>query len=106
MKARTVLFILGLVLVGIFSDVRAGELEDLLKDKDVEYIGVCRLDSNGMLVFDEKKTKTKPECVVGAPKGETDIKTILLYDEKGPVKLLEYSLKGKKQRTIWSRGSV
>lgn len=106
MKAHTVLFLVGLVLVGIFSDVRAGELEDLLKNKDVEYVGVCRLDANGILVFDNKRAKTTPECVVGAPKGETDIKTVLIYDEKGPVKVLEYSLKGRKQRIIWSRGSI
>lgn len=106
MKARTIIFLLGLVLVSFFVTVHATELDDLLKDKEVEYVGVCRLDSNGMLVFDDKTTKTSPECVVGAPKGETDLKTIMLFDKKGPVKVLEYSVKEKKQRTLWVRDSI
>lgn len=106
MKTRTIIFLLGLVLVSFFVTVHATELDDLLKNKEVEYVGVCRLDANGMLVFDDKTTKTSPECVVGAPKGETDLKTIMLFDKKGPVKVLEYSLRGRKQRTVWSRGSV
>lgn len=84
----------------------ADELKDLLGKKEVEYVGVCRMDANGMLVFDDKQTTVVVDCIVGADPGEKDLKAVLLFDDKGPTKLLEYSLKGRKQRTIWSRGSV
>lgn len=84
----------------------ADELKDLLGKKEVEYAGVCRLDVNGMLVFTDKEAKVIQECVVGADKGETDLKAILLFDKNGPVRLLEYSIKERKQRTLWSRGAI
>lgn len=102
MKARIVF-----VCIAIMSIIaRADELKDLLGNKVVEYAGVCRLDANGMLVFNNPATKTTPECIVGSEPGETDLKAVLIFDEKGPVKLLEYSLKGRKQRTLWVRGAT
>lgn len=102
MKNRIIIVCLALMSVLAHAD----ELKDLLGDKVVEYQGVCRLNAQGMLVFTDKETKSAPECIVGIEKGKSDLKSILIFDEKGPVRLLEYSLKGKKQRTLWSRGSV
>jgi activator of 2-hydroxyglutaryl-CoA dehydratase len=59
-----------------------------------------------MLVFDDKEAKTSPVCIVGADAGEQDLKAVLIFDDKGPVKLFEYSLKGRKQRTLWARGAT
>ena len=102
MKNRII--IVCLVLMSVLA--HADELKDLLGDKVVEYQGVCRLNAQGMLVFTDKETKSAPECIVGIEKGKSDLKSILIFDEKGPVKLLEYSMKGKKQRTLWARGAI
>ena len=102
MKARIILVCLAIMSILAHAD----ELQDLLGKKLVEYQGVCRLDANGMLVFDDKEAKTSPVCIVGAEPGERDLKAVLIFDDKGPVKLFEYSLSGKRQRTLWSRGST
>jgi hypothetical protein len=102
MKARIILVCLALMTILAHAD----ELKDLLGKKVTEYEGVCRLDSNGMLVFTNEEAKTTTVCIVGADQGETDLKAVLIFDDKGPVKLFEYSLKGRKQRTLWSRGST
>lgn len=102
MKAR-IIFVC-IALMSILA--HANELEDLLKNKETEYVGVCRLDANGMLVFNNPAAKTTPKCVVGAEPGEKDLKAVLIFDDNGPLKLLEYSLKGRKQRTLWARGST
>lgn len=103
MKARIILVCLAIMAIL----AHANELKDLLGNKVTEYVGVCRLDANGMLVFDDKEAKTAPQCIVGADAGEKDLKAVLLFDSKGqPTKLLEYSLKDRKQRTLWSRGST
>lgn len=102
MKTRIILVCLAIMSILAHAD----ELKDLLGKKEVEYVGVCRLDARGMLVFTEKETKSTPECIVGAEPGEKDLKAVLLFDKDGPVKLLEYSLKGRKQRTLWARGST
>lgn len=103
MKARIILVCLAIMTILAHAD----ELQDLLGKKLTEYAGVCRLDANGMLVFTNEEAKTTPQCIVGADAGEKDLKAILLFDSQGqPTKLLEYSIKGKKQRTLWVRGSV
>ena len=103
MKARIILVCLAIMTIL----AHANELKDLLGNKVTEYVGVCRLDANGMLVFDDKEAKTAPLCIVGADAGEKDLKAILLFDSKGqPIKLLEYSLKDRKQRTLWVRGAT
>lgn len=102
MKAR-IIFVC-IAIMSILS--HADELKNLLGKKEVEYVGVCRLDANGMLVFTDTQTKVIQECIVGAEPGEKDLKAVLLFDKNGPVKLLEYSLKGRKQRTLWARGST
>ena len=102
MKARIILVCLAIMSILAHAD----ELQDLLGKKLVEYQGVCRLDANGMLVFDDKEAKTSPVCIVGADAGEQDLKAVLIFDDNGPVKLFEYSLKGRKQRTLWSRGAT
>lgn len=103
MKARIILVCLAIMAIL----AHANELKDLLGNKVTEYVGVCRLDANGMLVFDGKEIKTTPMCIMGADAGEKDLKAILLFDSQGqPTRLLEYSLKGRKQRTLWARGST
>ena len=104
---KKVIFVVVAILAILgWNSVKADELKDLLGQKVVEYQGVCRINAQGMLVFTDKETKSVVECIVGADVGEKDLKSVLIFDEKGPVKLLEYSLKGRKQRTVWSRGSV
>jgi hypothetical protein len=103
MKARIIFVCVAIMAILAHAD----ELQDLLGKKLVEYQGVCRLDANGMLVFDDKQAKTAPQCIVGADVGEKDLKAVLLFDSKGqPIKLLEYSLKDRKQRTLWVRGAT
>lgn len=103
MKARIILVCLAIMTILAHAD----ELKDLLGNKVTEYVGLCYLDGNGMLVFDGKEIKTTPMCIMGADIGEKDLKAVLLFDSKGqPIKLLEYSLKGRKQRTLWVRGAT
>lgn len=102
MKSRIILVCLAIMAIL----AHANELKDLLGNKVTEYVGVCRLDANGMLVFTDKESKVIQEYIVGAEPGEKDLKAVLLFDKDGPVKLLEYSLKGRKQRTLWARGST
>lgn len=102
MKARIIFVCIAIMAILAHAD----ELKDLLGKKVVEYVGVCRMDAQGMLVFEDKQTSVLQECVVGADVGETDLKAILLFDKKGAVKLLEYSIKEKRQRILWQRGST
>lgn len=96
-----------MVIVSIMTILaHAGELEDLLGKKVTEYVGVCRIDAQGILVFTDKEAVSAPECVVGAEPGEKDLKSVLIFDKDGPAKLLEYSLKGSKQRILWTRGAI
>jgi hypothetical protein len=60
MKTRIILVCLAIMTILAHAD----ELKDLLGKKEVEYVGVCRLDARGMLVFSEKETKSTPECIV------------------------------------------
>lgn len=106
MKAQIILVCIAIMSILGWTSTKADELKDLLGKKEVEYAGVCRLDTNGMLVFTDKEAKVIQECIVGADKGETDLKAVLLFDKNGAVKLLEYSLKNRKQRTLWVRGST
>ena len=102
MKARIIFVCVAIMAILAHAD----ELKSLLGNKVTEYVGVCRLDSNGMLVFDDNEAKTAPQCIVGADVGEKDLKAVLLFDKQGAVKLLEYSIKEKKQRTLWQRGAI
>lgn len=103
MKARIIFVCVAIMAILAHAD----DLKSLLGNKVTEYVGVCRLDANGMLVFDDNEAKTSPQCIVGADVGEKDLKAVLLFDLRGhPIKLLEYSFKDRKQRTLWVRGAI
>lgn len=102
MKNRVIFFCIAVMAILGY----ANELDDLLKDKEVEYAGVCRFDSKGVLVFEDKQTAVVQKCVVGHDVGETNIKVILLFDKICAVKLVEYTISTKSQRTLWVRGSI
>lgn len=106
MKTKIILVCVAIIAILGWNSVKDDELKDLLGKKVTEYAGVCRLNAHGMLVFSEEETKSIQECIVGADEGEKDLKAVLLFDKNGPAKLLEYSLKGRKQRILWARGSV
>ena len=94
-----------LLLLMAASTVKAEMPNDLLKGKTVEYEGQCRMNAKGMLVFDNTATKA-PKCIVGS-KGGSQVKTVVILDESDDiVQVLEYDLKAKKQKTLWSKKAI
>lgn len=99
--------LLGILLIFGVSKAKADPLDDLLQGKLVEYDGVCRFDKNDMLVFENSDDMKVVRCVVGfEPPDRHDKKFVLLFDDNGPVVLLEYSKMNKAQRKLWNRGSI
>ena len=98
--------IIGILVIFGVSKAKAGELDDLLQGKLVEYNGTCRFDKNDMLVFENSDDMKVVRCVVGFQPPDTDIKYVLLFDDKGAAVLLEYSMVRKAQRVVWKRGSI
>lgn len=99
--------IIGILVIFGVSQVKAGELDDLVADKLVEYNGSCRFDKNDMLVFTNSPDNKVVKCLVGfEPQDPNDKKFVLVYDHVGPAFLLEYSKVRKAQRVIWKRGSI
>lgn len=108
MKARTILLVIALVFVSVFASyAKAGELDDLLEGKVVEYNGTCRFDKNDMIIFESQENMKVVRCVVGfAPPDTDDLKYVLLFMNDKPVVLLEYSMVRKAQRVLWKRGNT
>lgn len=107
MNARTTLLVIALIVVGLFScSAKADELDDLLKGKMTEYVGVCRFDKNDMLIFKDQEDMKLVKCVVGTEPPDTDTKFVLLLLDDKPAVLLEYSMTRKAQRVLWKRGSI
>jgi hypothetical protein len=107
MKARTILLVIALVVVGMFScSAKAGELDDLLKGKMTEYVGTCRFDKNDMLIFESQEDMKVVKCVVGTEPPDSDTKFVLLFLNEEPTVLLEYSMPHRAQRVLWKRGST
>ena len=107
MKARTILLVIALIVVGMFAcSAKAGELDDLLKGKMTEYVGVCRFDKNDMLIFKDQEDMKLVKCVVGTEPPDPDTKFVLLFLNDEPTVLLEYSMTRKAQRVLWKRGSI
>lgn len=107
MKARTILLVIALVVVGMFScAAKAGELDDLLKGKMTEYVGTCRFDKNDMLIFESQEDMKVVKCVVGTEPPDSDTKFVLLFLNEEPTVLLEYSMPHRAQRVLWKRGST
>lgn len=107
MKARTILLVIALIVVGMFAcSAKANELDDLLKGKMTEYVGVCRFDKNDMLIFKDQEDMKLVKCVVGTEPPDPDTKFVLLFLNDEPTVLLEYSMTRKAQRVLWKRGSI
>lgn len=98
--------VLAICLMAWVSSSKASELDDLLKNKVVEYNGICRIDKFEMLTFEDGEDVKNVRCVVGVEPPDMDMKYVLLFDEKGPVALLKFSLEKRAQQKIWSRGAV
>ena len=99
--------IIGILVIFGVSQVKASELDDLVADKQVEYVGSCRFDKHDMLVFKDSSDMKVVKCVVGfVPGTPDDLKYVLVFDQTGPAFLLEYSKVSKAQRKLWSRGSI
>lgn len=106
MKTRNIIFLamLTLVLFFVCNEVFAqdSKLETLLKGKQVEFNGVCRVDSKGLLTFDDAKTSTSQLCSVGGVPGNENSKWILLFSEGGvPTKLIRLDKANMKQTVLW-----
>ena len=110
MKARNIVFLAMFTLVLFFvcqsAFAQDAKLQSLLKDKVIEYQGMCRVDAKGFLVFDDEKTVGSHSCVVGAVAGNETVKWVLLLtNELKPYKLIKFTLrtdkKKEKQEVAW-----
>lgn len=87
--------------------VKAGELDDLVATKQVEYVGLCRFDKNDVLIFRNGDDVKSVQCVVGIePHDPHDLKYVLVFHKNEPMFLLEYSMVRKAQRLLWKRPSI
>lgn len=99
--------LIGILVIFGVSQVKAGELEDLIATKQVEYVGTCRFDKNDILVFENSDDMKVVKCIVGFEPGEPDdLKYVLVYYADKPAFLVEYSKVRKAQRVIWRVGSI
>ena len=107
MTFRVFVLVVALCFTSFFAGtVKANELDDLLKGKMTEYVGNCRFDKNDMLVFQDTEDMKIVQCVVGFEPDNEDSKFVLLFLDKKPVVLLEYSMSRKAQKVLWKRGSI
>jgi hypothetical protein len=103
MKRNLLVTLFIIVLMVLFDKpVKAGELEKLLGNKEVEYNGVCLINAKSELVFKEEDTKGKQLCIVGYDK-KTDgnNRFVLMIVNNKPHRLIKLNIKTKKQEVIW-----
>lgn len=99
--------LIGILVIFGVSQAKGGELDDLVADKYVEYVGKCRFDKNDMLVFKDSEDMKVVKCLVGFEPGEPDdLKYVLVYHNDEPAFLLEYSKVRKAQRVLWKVGAI
>jgi hypothetical protein len=103
MKTRIVLVLI--VIMAICGYARADQLEVLLKDKVTEYVGTCRLNAQGNIVFTDAHTVGVTQCVVGAAPKDVNVKYVLLWNGEQLHRLVKFTKKTKrtpeKQEVIW-----
>lgn len=104
MKTRIVLVCIAIM--AIMGYARADqELQRLLGERTVEYIGVCRVNVQGNLVFTEKETVGVQECIVGSLPTDGNVKYVLLWNGTTLDRLVKFTKKTKKnpekQEVIW-----
>lgn len=100
MRIRVIVICLCLM---AFGKVRADdELLKLLGNKAVEYVGTCRVDTRGAVVFTEQETVGVVECVVGSEPTNSGIKFILIWNRGKLHRLVRLpSSTPTKQEVIW-----
>lgn len=109
MKAILNGVIVCLITIALFAvsmKAKAGELERHLEGKKVVYIGVCWMDQNGILTFDDKQKKQVIKCVVGMEPNDTTKHYVLVFKNDKPSKLIMFDEKTKEQVTLWVGNSV
>jgi hypothetical protein len=99
---------IALVLVLVMSQMpaKANEVDNILSDKLIEYVGVCRLGKRGELVFNDKDTKSIPECIVGFEKGNKDERWVVILRGRKPQSIILMNLKEKTQKIIWAANMI
>ena len=103
-----------LTAIGLWAvacNVKAGtekELNALLGDKVVVYVGTCYFKEDGKLTFKHAEMKTNVPCVVGMEvvDGQLDSTNhyVMLMDGNSAVALIVYREKDQSQETLWKRG--
>lgn len=104
MKTRIVLVCIAIM--AIMGYARADqELQKLLGERTVEYVGVCRVNVQGNLVFTEKETVSVQECIVGSLPTDGNVKYVLLWSGEQLSRLVKFTKRvgnsPEKQEVIW-----
>lgn len=104
MKTRIVLVCIAIM--AICGYARADEqLKKLLGERTVEYVGACRINAQGNLVFTEKETVGMQECIVGSLPTDGNVKYILLWNGAMLDRLVKFTKRvgrsPEKQEVIW-----
>lgn len=103
---RTRIVLVCIAIMAIMGNARADEqLKKLLGERTVEYVGACRINAQGNLVFTEKETVGMQECIVGSLPTDGNVKYVLLWNGAALSRLVKFTKKtGKspeKQEVIW-----
>jgi hypothetical protein len=104
MKTRIVLVCIAIM--AIMGSARADQqLMKLLGNKETEYAGVCRVNTQGNIVFTEQETVGVVECIVGVEPKDKDVKYILIWNGVALSRLVKFTKKTattpEKQEVIW-----
>lgn len=90
-----------LVIFGVSQVAKAGELEEIVKDKQVVYAGSCLIDKKANLTFEVEKAVGEFRCVVGVQEGNTDQFWVLFYSGDKPYRLILFTKSTGAQVTLW-----
>ena len=104
MKTRIVLVCIAIM--AIMGSARADQqLMKLLGNKETEYAGVCRVNTQGNIVFTEQETVGLVECIVGVEPKEVNVKYVLIWNGVALSRLVKFTKKTattpEKQEVIW-----
>lgn len=77
------------------------ELHKLMDDKEVDYVGVCRVDKENKLVFTDKQAVDTPQCVVCHEGNIAHVRLVVLFRNNRPDRVIRFDIKTGEQTVIW-----
>ena len=98
--------IIAVILLSLSTFSYAGDVEEILEGKEVEFQGVCSFNAKNELVFTKKDAVKQYLCVVGFENAKSPKRWVGLVDEKGYHTIILIDIKTMVQKVLWKRGNT